>query len=157
MLVMSHRYNYTFVSLENLQSTGLDIESDISDLDRLDGENLEQFYLSKLTKRQRYIAVQLSAGYSRKDVAKELGISLQAIHQIVLRMQKRLRSNFNLKNSDEKQEEILYKNLIWIMVTIAPNLSYQNLLDLWESHPVLKDYKKPIDERLQRWFKEAMK
>lgn len=44
-----------------------------------------------LTKRQRTVASLLAEGYTRRDAAKKLEVSLQAVHQIVLRMRSRLR------------------------------------------------------------------
>lgn len=59
-------------------------------------ENTESFIhndwlLQCLTRRQQAVTALLADGYTRKETAKQLGVSWQAIHQIVLRMRKRLR------------------------------------------------------------------
>lgn len=49
-----------------------------------------------LTKRQRAVASLLTDGYSRRDAAQKLEVSLQAVHQIVLRMRSRLKTKGKL-------------------------------------------------------------
>ena len=50
-----------------------------------------------LTKRQRTVAALLTDGYTRRETAQKLEVSLQAVHQIVLRMRSRLRVKGKLK------------------------------------------------------------
>lgn len=47
--------------------------------------------LAMLTARQRQVALCLDEGMARREVAIHLMVSLQAIHQIVLRVRKRLK------------------------------------------------------------------
>jgi DNA-binding NarL/FixJ family response regulator len=49
-----------------------------------------------LTRRQREVAEKLLAGYTRRETAQQLGICLQAIHQIAPRMRKRLKQQAQL-------------------------------------------------------------
>jgi DNA-binding NarL/FixJ family response regulator len=60
------------------------------------GQNQKEWLLSKLTKRQRAVAELLFDGWERKDVAQKLGVCLQAIHQIVPRIRKRLKAKAGL-------------------------------------------------------------
>ena len=57
-------------------------------LDTESGERL----MGQLTKRQRQVAALLVQGYTRREIADHFGISLMAIHRMVLRMRSRLRS-----------------------------------------------------------------
>ena len=50
-----------------------------------------------LTKRQRSVASLLADGYTRRETAEKLDVSLQAIHQIVLRMRSRLKEKGKLQ------------------------------------------------------------
>lgn len=45
-----------------------------------------------LTKRQREVARLLAKGYTRKEVAAKRGTGVQTVHQMVLVMQKRIRT-----------------------------------------------------------------
>lgn len=47
--------------------------------------------LSVLTNRQRQVISLLSEGRSRKETAETRGVSLQSVHQIVLRIRKRVK------------------------------------------------------------------
>ena len=49
-----------------------------------------ELYLNSLTKRQREVAMLLQRGLKRDEMADELGVCTQAIHQIILRIRKRL-------------------------------------------------------------------
>lgn len=49
-----------------------------------------ELMLGSLTTRQRRIAFLLADGYSRVEIAQEVGVCTQAVHQIILRIRKRL-------------------------------------------------------------------
>jgi DNA-binding CsgD family transcriptional regulator len=49
--------------------------------------------LMGLTDKQRKIAISLSEGKSRKQIANDLFVSEQAVHQIILRLRKRILKN----------------------------------------------------------------
>ena len=51
--------------------------------------------LMGLTDKQRKIAISLSEGKSRKQIANDLFVSEQAVHQIILRLRKRIVKNEN--------------------------------------------------------------
>ncbi len=54
----------------------------------------KRYYLTFLTDRQKQVVFCLAElGMSRKETALHLMVSLQAVHQIVLRMRERLKSN----------------------------------------------------------------
>lgn len=58
----------------------------------------KRYYLTFLTDRQKQVVFCLAElGMSRKETALHLMISLQAVHQIVLRMRERLKSNRDFK------------------------------------------------------------
>lgn len=81
------------VSMTALEENGFEL-SDSGEHERqiYGGELQKQAILQVLTKRQREVAFCLNdRDLTRKETAGELGVSLQAIHQIVLRMRKRLR------------------------------------------------------------------
>ena len=81
------------VSLTTLEEKGFE-PSDAGEHERqiYGGELQKEAVLSLLTKRQRGVARCLNdRDLTRKETASVLGVSLQAIHQIVLRMRKRLR------------------------------------------------------------------
>ncbi len=84
------------VSLEAMSDAGWELGDD-----GFEAENTQSFIhndwiLGCLTKRQRSVARLLTDGYSRRETAQQLNVSLQAIHQIVLRMRHRIRRKTNL-------------------------------------------------------------
>jgi DNA-binding NarL/FixJ family response regulator len=54
------------------------------------GARDKELMLNSLTARQRRIAFLLAEGYSRVEIAQEVGVCTQAVHQIILRIRKRL-------------------------------------------------------------------
>ena len=54
------------------------------------GKRDKELLLATLTARQRRIAFLLAEGYTRVEIAKEVGVCTQAVHQIILRIRKRL-------------------------------------------------------------------
>lgn len=54
------------------------------------GKRDKELMLASLTARQRRIAFLLAEGYTRVEIAKEVGTCTQAVHQIILRIRKRL-------------------------------------------------------------------
>ncbi|OGY24259.1 MAG: hypothetical protein A2Y57_04210 [Candidatus Woykebacteria bacterium RBG_13_40_7b] len=79
------------VSIENLAESGFEIPG--KNEEEINLGNLNKEYLERcLTRRQREVASFLFDGYTRKETAKNLTppVSLQAVHQIVLRMRRRL-------------------------------------------------------------------
>jgi DNA-binding NarL/FixJ family response regulator len=54
------------------------------------------YLLGCLTKRQMKVAQMLTDGYSRKEIALDVNVSLQAVHQIILRMRSRLKKKAHL-------------------------------------------------------------
>lgn len=53
--------------------------------------------LAMLTARQRQVVICLDEGMKRREAALHLMVSLQAIHQIILRVRKRLRERGEVK------------------------------------------------------------
>ncbi len=78
------------VSLTAMEEAGWELSDE--------GRQQEEFFagfnknniLSCLTFRQRQILFHLVKGMERKEIARHMAISLQAIHQIIPRMRKRL-------------------------------------------------------------------
>lgn len=77
-------------SLETLEESGVGFGDDGLQSAQYAGEIDKEHLLSFLTERQRAVVTLLSAGYDRRYIAKNLGISMQAVHQIVPRIRKRL-------------------------------------------------------------------
>lgn len=95
------------ISLHGTKSDG-DAANEPDDRTQFSGDNGSQaenmfsnlsveVILSVLTKRQRKVAQRLNAGYSRNDIARMDNISVQAIHQIVLRIRRRIQKCISQK------------------------------------------------------------
>lgn len=79
------------VSIDALEEAGWELGDD-----GFQAENAASFiqndWLFKcMTKRQQAVAALLADGYTRRETAQKLEVSLQAVHQIILRMRNRLR------------------------------------------------------------------
>lgn len=82
---------------EVLGDHGREVEQDY-------GEFSKETLLSCLTKRQRLVAELLFDGYKRKEIAKDhLHVVMQAVHQIVPRIRKRLIKRADELGLDEKR------------------------------------------------------
>lgn len=79
------------VSIETLSEAGYDIGDNGKQFDEMIGIGQSEYIMSLLTRRQRQVIEKICEGYSRRDTAAMLGISLQSIHQIIPRMRKRLK------------------------------------------------------------------
>lgn len=77
-------------SYESLVESGYEIEDNNQTSNQFYGDEGKAILFNKLTRRQRTIATLLLEGYKRKEIAKREGICLQSVHQIVIRMRKRL-------------------------------------------------------------------
>jgi len=87
--IKTKKYLY-HVSITQLDELGVEIGDDGKEDERMYGELQLPYILQCLTGRQKAVAQMMAQGYMRKETAKRLGISLQAIHQIIPRMRKRL-------------------------------------------------------------------
>lgn len=87
---ISVRMRVSQISLETLAEAGWEPHDEGSGERALTEQEEKNDALRRLTKRQREVAESLAEGYSRRETALRLGICLQAVHQIVLRMRKRL-------------------------------------------------------------------
>jgi DNA-binding NarL/FixJ family response regulator len=85
------------VSLTALEDVGWDVADDRDMCATIMSEQQRDWYLSKLTRRQQRVAEKLYEGYNRKETAKDLRVSLQAVHQIILRMRHRILVKTGLK------------------------------------------------------------
>ncbi len=80
------------VSLTAMEEAGWELGDNGFEENRNYAEFYKEGLLAFLTRRQRQVALCLNdQGLSRKETAAALGVSLQAVHQIVLRMRKRLK------------------------------------------------------------------
>lgn len=121
--------------------------------DRENEENIakiqSKYILSLLTRRQRRVAMLLDDGYSRKEVAKRLKICVQAVHQIVLRIRKRLDGKIDRRDlQDHSRELILILNLAY------PGLTAEAVFRWWYHHPALKDYPRPTINYIRKVMNE---
>jgi DNA-binding NarL/FixJ family response regulator len=92
------------VSLSTFEEIGLDRGDDGKEMENMQSRIQRDFLMNILTARQRKVTLLLLYGYSRKDTAAELNVCLQAIHQIVLRIRKRLVFYAQLKRSHEESQ-----------------------------------------------------
>lgn len=79
------------VSLETMQDAGWELGDDGFQAEDAASFIQSDWVFKCLTKRQREVATCLAEGYTRRETAKKLHVSLQAIHQIVPRMRDRIR------------------------------------------------------------------
>lgn len=84
------------VSIQSMEEAGWELSDGGVEVERMTGQMQETWLLDCFTRRQRQVANLLTDGFSRRDAAKELKVSHQAIHQIVLRMRKRLKLRMNI-------------------------------------------------------------
>lgn len=88
--VISQRKLIKDFSIQQMEEVGWDMADQRSDEDMVAGELQKQQLLRSLTSRQQEVVLMLVDGFQRKEVAIELHVSLQAIHQIILRIRKRM-------------------------------------------------------------------
>lgn len=162
MMPTGYQQYYSQVSLSSLADKGFEANDDGEAVRQIFEGNLQNdSILAKLTKRQRIVIHYLNEGYRRKEVARILGVCLQSIHEIVLRIRKRLKR----KNAIEEEYQHLYikkrdkliKNLLYLYSLSSENLDPQKIFNLWTDHPVLKDYERPDLAKMQEWMGEFSK
>ena len=80
------------VSMELLEAAGVEFGVSDNEYEKSEQQMHKEYIYSLLTKKQRNV-LQLLAddGMSRKEAAKHLQVHIQAVHQIVLRIRRRLR------------------------------------------------------------------
>lgn len=80
------------VSLESYEKFNGGFDDDEREVQALIGEEERELYMRCLTRRQRQVAELMAAGYKRDEIARNLTpqVCVQAVHQIVLRIRKRL-------------------------------------------------------------------
>lgn len=86
-----------YVSIDTLEEAGLELGDDGFQAEEAASFIQNDWLYQVLTKRQRTVASLLADGYTRRETAQKLEVSLQAVHQIVLRMRNRLRTKGKLK------------------------------------------------------------
>jgi len=79
------------VSIETLSEAGYDIGDNGKQFDEMIGIGQSEYIMNLLTRRQRQVIACICEGYTRRETAVRLGISLQAVHQIIPRMRQRLK------------------------------------------------------------------
>ena len=111
--------------------------------------------LAVLTNRQKQVANLLEEGYTRKEISTELMVCTQAIHQIVLRIRKRLKDKAGVDGFHTRTRRLTEdtKNLLFMFILTNPNLPVKIIYEVWDRHPLLKDYDKPSYQALKRYIK----
>lgn len=111
--------------------------------------------LTVLTNRQKQVADLLEQGYTRKEIATQLLVCTQAIHQIVLRIRKRLSERAGVDSFHTRSRRLTEdtKNLLFMFILTNPNLPANIIYEVWTKHPLLKDYDKPSYQALKRYLK----
>ncbi len=84
------KVNVRHVSLETYNDDGEMFGDEGIQMAKSAGEYDKEYFLNLLTKRQKAVAELLFNGYDRVRIATSLGVSVQAVHQIVPRIRKRL-------------------------------------------------------------------
>ena len=84
------------VSIEALSEAGYEIGDNGRETDQMIGLGQSEFIMRQLTRRQREVIDCICQGYTRRETAAMLGISLQAVHQIIPRMRQRLRKKADI-------------------------------------------------------------
>lgn len=85
------------VSIDTLEEAGVELGDNGFQAEEAASFIQNDWLYQVLTKRQRTVAALLTDGYTRRETAQKLEVSLQAVHQIVLRMRSRLRTKGKLK------------------------------------------------------------
>ncbi len=85
------------VSIDALEEAGIELGDNGFQAEEAASFIQNDWLYQCLTKRQRTVAALLADGYTRRETAQKLEVSLQAVHQIVLRMRSRLRVKGKLK------------------------------------------------------------
>lgn len=78
-------------SLTSMEDSGYELSDDGNTERQILGSLQHDAILTLLTNRQRSVVKKLDDGLTRKEIAKDLQVCLQAVHQIVIRIRKRLR------------------------------------------------------------------
>lgn len=146
------------VSIEALAAEGYDIDDKEKDSDHLFNAAQPDYILNVLTRRQRQVIQCILEGYTRRETAKKLGISLQAVHQIIPRMRLRLqKEQFSFQGMAAKQQPDTYeesKNIVFFFSLITPGIDAAKLYNLWVEHAALRDYERPEYQLLVVWLDE---
>ena len=90
--VISQRRLIKDFSLQQMEDVGWDMADTLTGEDIASAELQKEQLIRSLTNRQQLVVQLLVDGFARKEIAGELKVSLQAIHQIILRIRKRITS-----------------------------------------------------------------
>lgn len=145
------------ISMQTLSENGFELRDEKNPEDEFTEKSQENYYLSVLTNRQKSVANLLNYGHSRKEIAKELNVCLQAIHQIVLRIRKRLRDRTNIAYQTKRsknQETEDTRNLLFMFYLTVPNARAEQIHRVWEIHNIFREYDKPTLKQIKQWLKE---
>lgn len=107
-----------------------------------------------LTHRQQTIASLLSDGKSRKEIATELKISLQAIHQIVLRMRERFGERPLNYFQSRKRLLDFYGCLVYAGILQHPEWYPDEMYDNWLTDTFLREYQRAPLMLIRKVYKE---
>ena len=141
------------VSMDALKDTGWELGDNGFQAENAASLIQNDWLFDCLTRRQRSVATLLIEGYTRRETAEKLEVSLQAVHQIVLRMRQRLEiKGRNLKI--KKGEYQLLKNLVYVYFLANPNKDAEEIFKNWYKHSVLTDYDRPEISLLKSWVTE---
>jgi DNA-binding NarL/FixJ family response regulator len=84
------------ISLSILEESGYELSDGGITAAALEEYDQETYYLNFLTNRQKQVVKLLTEGYTRKEIADKLDIILQAVHQIIPRIRRRLRAKISI-------------------------------------------------------------
>lgn len=146
--------------MQALSEEGFELQDDTNPEDEYTEQSQQDFYLSVLTNRQQTVAKLLNEGHSRKEIAHTLNVCLQAIHQIVLRIRKRLKEKTDIEYTPKRSktvEDEETKNILFMFYLTNPSIPAERLHQVWEVHTVLRDYNKPTLNKLRLWLEEIRK
>jgi DNA-binding CsgD family transcriptional regulator len=107
-----------------------------------------------LTHRQQTIAQLLALGKTRKEIANQLNVSLQAIHQIVLRMRERFGERPFTYYQKRQQVLEFYRCLVFASLLLNPNDLPEDMYDRWLTDTFLKEYQRAPLMLIKKIYKE---
>jgi len=155
-------FSYRHVSLDDLLDAGLQITDTRpgpeEELLRADEKEQVLAVLKVLTDKQARVFKRLADGRTREEIAKRMGVGIQAVYQISFRIKQKLAKAKKIKLLTQRGKQILRnrkdlsRSAVYLFFLANPEIKADRLLDSWNLHPVLKCYYKPTLFELREWL-----
>lgn len=152
--------DYQFVERVSIESGGsfTDPSDNNHEVDMVAGNIQREQIYSVLSPKQKKVAELIERGFDRRMIAVEMGVCLQAIHQMIGRMRDRIKSSqFNeQKYGTLRKRELIRGIMFFYFLTLCPKrLCYDELIAVWNTHTVLRDYQLLDDQTMRRLYKDV--